>query len=458
MKSVVEECCAMKFVSSVVLLVLLFTAAPAARAQDTSGPVPLSLRQALALAASQGYDVQQARYRFAQARGQSLEGWSGFLPRLTISENYVRSNDPVFVFGTKLRQGVFAAQDFDLRQLNDPSDIENFATALQIQQPLFNVDAVFGKAAASAAATAGRYQLAWTERTVALHVEKAYYGLVLSRRQLAAIEGAVRSAEAHYAEVKAAFDQGLVSEADLLASRVRLGELQDQRLVAANAIDDAADGLRLLLGLEDTAVIEPTDSLTVVDFDPEAPGANAPVSSRSDLRALEYLAASAHRRSWMRRGEWIPKLNAFGTWQWNASAAFGQDASDWTVGVQLEWNLFDGLGKFGRARQAGAAAAEAGVQYRQALARGAAEIRRALRDFQTAKERIDVAETAVAQARESLRIMEDRFKEGMERSSDLLAREAVYTNATLRLEKAKYDLVVAASELKYYRGARAESE
>lgn len=416
----------------------------------------LSLDEALDLAAKNSYQILKARSQLREAEGQSLESWSGFLPHVSIAENFYQSNDPVAVFGIKLRQGVFSQQDFSIPMLNDPDDITNYTTVFQFQQPLFNLDAVFGKAAASNARRARAFGLKRTEEAIALEVEKAYYGIILSRRSLGALDQAVRSAETYYGEVNEAYKNDLVSEADLLGAEVRLAELEEQRIVARHQIANASDGLAFLLGLDDAVTIEPSDSLRCYPERVVVPDVDRANDTRSDLQALAFKHRATERNLWMQRSRWIPHMNAFGSIEWHSPDIFGDDGDDWSVGVQLEWKLFEGLGTWGRSKQAAAQAAMAGIEYREARAKSGMEVRRAVRKLMAAKERVGVAERAVAQAKESFRITEERFKEGLERASELFSREAAYTNARLRLLKAQYDLKVAVSELRFYRGSDAD--
>jgi len=206
--------------------------------------------------------------------------------------------------------------------------------------------------------------------------------------------------------------------------------------------------------MEDAAGILPTDSLTIAEGDLDSPDqALAAPADRSDLLALRYQEEAARQGLWMRRGEWIPRLNAFGSTEWDDPDVFGTSKNHWTMGFALEWNIFDGLGQWGRRSQAGAAAAAASIQYKEARARSGMEVRRAYRSLSTAKERVGVAQEAVGQSRESLRIVEARFRQGLERVSELIDKESANTNAELRLKKATYDFKIAQSELKFYRGS-----
>jgi outer membrane protein TolC len=80
------------------------------------------------------------------------------------------------------------------------------------------------------------------------------------------------------------------------------------------------------------------------------------------------------------------------------------------------------------------------------------QVRQTYRGLLTARERMDVAEQAVEQSGESLRIVEARFQKGLERVSDLLSGQSAYTDAQLRLQRAMYDFKVARSELQFYLG------
>jgi outer membrane protein len=416
---------------------------------------PLSLKEAITLSEKKSYEILISENQRRQTAGQNLEAWRAYLPDLVVSERGVRTNDPVSVFGIKLRQGVFTQDDFSLDQLNDPDRIDNFVTAVEVRQPLLNLDAMFGKSAAGSASKAAEFAHRRTKEAVALEVEKAYYSLVLAKSNFETIEKAVTSAQTHRLEVDAAYGKGLVSEADLLSSQVRVAEVEEQRLTAELDIANAEDHLKYLLGLGDSVSIVPTDSLSIAAGDLDASDAlrDATADNRSDLLALHYQAEAAHSNLWMRKGEWIPRVNAFGSTEWNDENVFGTRKNIWTLGLSLEWNIFDGLGRWGRQTEAGAAAAAASLRYKDALARGGMEIRRARRSLSTARERVGVARKAVDQSRESLRIVEARFEQGLERVSELVDKESATTSAELRLKKATYDFKIAQSELKFYSGA-----
>ncbi|MFQ5675387.1 MAG: TolC family protein [bacterium] len=412
----------------------------------------LSLQEALDIARDRSYQVRISNSAVRYAEGQNLESLSGFLPHVTIAENYIKSNDPVTVFSLKLKQGIFAQPDFNLSTLNSPDALVNFSTTFQVQQPVFNLDAIYGKSAASLGVKAKAASAQRVQETVSLQVRKAYFGVILARENVHAIGEAVQSARSHRDDARSAFEEGLTNQADYLAAEVRLSELEEQLITANYQVANASDALKFVMGLEEDGLIVLTDSL--VSPEPVQPEVNLDdlQTVRSDLRAVALQVRAASRNLWMKRASWVPRLNAFGAVEWNASRAFKKDASNWAVGVQLRWNLFEGFGQFGRSKQARAQKEQADVQYRQATERARMEARKAQRAVQAAAARIKVARSAVEQAREALRIVEARFNQGLEKASDLLDKDVELTQAKLRYLQAKHDYNIARSELDYASG------
>lgn len=455
-------------VAAILLLLLAGCyAGPSAYAQEQNVR-QLTLEEALKLARTNNHQVQIAREQLSQAKGQSLEAWNGFLPKVTVSETFVRSDDPVAVFGAKLRQQRFNAGDFggpgatamtnfmdpNLPLLNNPGEVNNFNTAIEVQQPILNFDAIYGKAAASAAVSGREYGVKRAEEAISLGVEKVYFGITLAKDKVAAIDQALKSINAYSSEAKAAFDKGLINEADLLSVQVRQAELQEQKMVAENDFRNASDNLRFLLRIEDNVLIDPVDSIVVNDTIPQVDVDN-PAVERNDIKAMESFETAASRnfnRTWM---GWLPRINGFARYDWHSDEILGDDGKNWMLGIRAEWDVLEGLGigKYGRVQKASAEAEEMRIKYEEAKEKSIVEVRQAMRDLVSARERVQIAEKSVAQAETSYRIVSSRFREGLERSSELLTKEAMLTNAKLRLLKAKYDYKIAMQELFYYSGS-----
>ncbi|NTV47806.1 MAG: TolC family protein, partial [Chlorobiales bacterium] len=233
----------------------------------------------------------------------------------------------------------------------------------------------------------------------------------------------------------------------------------EQRMVAENDFRNASDNLRFLLRIQENVLIEPTDSISVTESVPQV-DVNKPATERNDVKAMESFENAASRnfnREWM---GWLPRINGFARYDWNSDKLFGGDGKNWMLGIRLEWNVLEGLGigKYGRVQKASAEAEEMRLKYEEVKEKSVVEVRQASRDLNSAKERVDISQKSVAQADASYQIVSKRFREGLERSSELLTKEAMLTNAKLRLLKAKYDYKIAMRELLFYSGTASATE
>src|SRR5450631_107635 len=96
--------------------------------QASSEPSPLSLQQAATIAMEKN-PLRKAALADTKAASAGVQEARSFLmPRINFSETATRGDDPVYVFGSKLRQQRFTMNDLTLNQLNTPLPYGNFST------------------------------------------------------------------------------------------------------------------------------------------------------------------------------------------------------------------------------------------------------------------------------------------------------------------------------------------
>ena len=91
-------------------------------------PSALSLKQAVQIALGENPVLAAAKSQVDIAEQRVIQGRSGFLPRLNVSEGLRRTNNPTQVFSNKLNQENFTESDFAINRLNQPNAINDFAT------------------------------------------------------------------------------------------------------------------------------------------------------------------------------------------------------------------------------------------------------------------------------------------------------------------------------------------
>ncbi len=419
-----------------------------AKAGDRS--LRLSLADAITLARQNNSMVKAAQCRVDQAQARVVQTRQSYLPKVTLSETLVVTNDPGAALVFKLQQNSIQASDFDPAKLNNADVINDFNTSLQVMQPVYNADGAIGRTMALTAKKAQEHMAVRTGESVGLQVSKVYYGLLLARKNIEAIEQSIQTMQVHSNDAAKGYRAGLLTKSDKLSTDVRLAELQEQKLLLHDEIKNATDALSVMLNLAPGVAIVPTGDLVVDSVLPGGDEKNVP-ENRADLKALETYRQVADYQEEMVQASRLPRLNAFMQTNLHSNNIFG-GGSSWALGMNMQWNIFDGQATAGRIQEAKAQSREAMFNYEAAKSNSLVEVSKALRSLKTAKARIAVAGKSLEEAKVSLDYIGLQFKTGMAMTFELLMREQAYTYAKMRLNQAAYDYCVSRSELEYYRG------
>ena len=121
-----------------------------------------------------------ANQDFKSAQADYKQSAAIFLPNITASHTAISTTNPLMAFGSKLNQEILTASDFDPNLLNNPNRTQNFATKIEVLQPLINVDGIYGRQAAKAKMNAFALQTERTKEYLELEVNKSFMELQLS--------------------------------------------------------------------------------------------------------------------------------------------------------------------------------------------------------------------------------------------------------------------------------------
>ena len=410
----------------------------------------LSLSDALVMAGENNYTIKAARSRVDQAEARIVQSRQAYLPKVTLSETFVVTNDPGAALVLKLQQNIVQQSDFMPEKLNNADVINDFNTSIQVMQPVYNADAALGRQLAFTAKKAEEYMAARTGENIGLQVTRVYYGLILARKNIEAVEQSIKTMQAHSSEAAKGFRAGLLPKSDKLSTDVRLSELIEQKMMLHDEIKNASDALKVMLHLDAGVTIIPSGDLVIDRVLPS--GSDQAVSeNRSDLKALETWRQVAILQDDMIRASKRPRLNAFLQTNLHSNDIFG-GGSSWALGMNMQWNIFDGMATAGRIQEAKAQEREAMYNYEAARSGSFAEVEKSMRSLTTARARIAVAQKSLEEAKVSLDYISAQFKTGMAMTFELLMREQAYTYAKMRVNQARFDYCMAKSELAYYRG------
>ncbi len=406
-------------------LISVFTFAFFVKAQDT---ITISKASILEKVNDNNLQIKIAEKNAALAKADYNQSNSLFLPSISASHTAISTTNPLMAFGSKLNQEILTASDFNPALLNNPDVTQNFATKIEVLQPLINPDGFYGRQAAKSKFEAYQLQTERTKEYLVLEVNKAFMQLQLAYKAVAVLEKANTTGQANLKLVENYAKQGMLQKTDLLSVQVRVNEIKNQLQYAKSNVQNASDYLAFLLN-EDNAnkVFKPIEdienNIEIVAFESKL------ISNRKDILAMDKTVEAYSKMSKMNKMAYLPRLNAFGSYELFDTNVFQTGAKGYTVGAQLSWNIFDGYKTIGKNQKAKAELEKAQTESTQYKAQSQLELNKTNRQLADTENKVNLSKLALEQAQEAYRIRENRFKEGLEKTTDLLNSE------TLQLQK-----------------------
>ena len=379
--------------------------------------------------ADQTFKSAQADYRQSNAL---------FLPSITASHTAISTTNPLMAFGSKLNQEVLTASDFNPALLNDPAATQNYATKIEVLQPLINVDGLYGRQAAKSKMEAFQLQTERTGEHLALEVNKSFMQLQLAYKAVKVLEKANTTADANLKLITNYFNQGILQKTDVLSVQVRVNEIKNQLQYAKSNVRNASDYLAFLLNEDNTNKVfkplEELDNIIIISSNNTTLSGN-----RKDILAMDKSSEAYAKMYQSSKMNFLPTLNAFGSYELYDDTLFGTNAQGYLVGAQLSWKVFDGYKSIGKMEKAKADYQKAEVESQQYKSQSQLELNKTNRQLKDAENKVNLEKLALEQSQEAYRIRSNRFTQGLEKTTDLLQAETQMFQKELQLLQAVFE-------------------
>ena len=415
---------------------------------------PITLDEALALAARQSHDLVIARADADLAGADTLSAYAGVLPRLDLSAS---SGHQFFGPGTQ--------QGFDLstgRIITGASDFASYGYQLQLTQSLVDLGTWRTIAQARAAQQAAARTFDEQRLGVAFEVTRRFYELLRAQRSLQVLEKAAARSEELVTRADDLFTAGRAQKLDTFTARVNLGNDRIAVEQGRSRVVQARADLATVLGQAGDAAIEVVAPQAI-----ESPG--LPAGEPPPLPEL-LAAARARRPSLAAAGAQVeaatqgigaaeagllPTLGLSGSFGRNESEAFGKNGAfddptrryTASIGVGLSWNLFEGRRTQAAVRRAELSAEKARAGAARTADAVASEIATSRAAVVGLARQVSLNADNLTAAEQGLSLARQRLEAGL--ASQLEVRDATLklTQAELSLVQARIDHAVAAADL-----------
>ncbi len=427
---------------------MLYMGGLAAAAQE-----PLTLRQAINQALGQSPEAAIARADNQGAKASAAIARTQLLPQLNFTEDISRGNDPVYAFGTRLRQRQFTQADFALNALNFPQPIGNFSSrfsgtwaafdSFKTQREIRRADLLKESSSSSAKAT---------DQQIAFQVVEAYQAVLYAQREIDVAQHEQETAAALLASVEDHVNAGLAVESDRMAAQVNVAARKEELIAAQGDLELAWAQLREAMGTPElkASVLEPIEPHTFPQLalvDELATAAKA----RPDLIAMGQSQSAQASALGAARSDFGPRVSAYGNWEEDRTAFAGSGGNNWVAGVQISINILP-LGKRAQLAQQSAAKQRIDAQLSASQQHVRLEVSQAHIHRQTAALSLETAQAALNDSAESLRIVKNRYGAGLATITELLRAEDAERQSQSSYWHAVYGSAMAYAELLYATG------
>jgi outer membrane protein len=413
--------------------------------QNTPLPEPLSMAEAIQIAVEQNPEIKAARFHMDAVKSNSIKAQSGFFPQVNFSQSFNRTTNPMWAFGTKLNQSVITQADFDPQRLNDPDAINNFASTFALSWSIYEGGRTkLGWEQAKQNLSIASLTLERTRQNVIAQTAAAYVGLVLAQKNIMVVKQALETATANLKMIQSRYDSGFVVKSDLLRAKVRIADLEQQYLLAKSRFKIGEAMLNASMGSGDANPLNPVTPLTIGSEINETIDnwINIALSKRPEMENLRLEEEIAKKEVKKSRAGHYPDVNLIGNYEIN-SEDFSDSADNYTLGAVVRVNIFSG-NRISEETKTAKSMLSRVQEMQKSMELGIkVQTREAFLKAQSARERIQVVKISVDQAEESLRIVKNRYNNGLLTIVGLLDAEVARQQAHTNYFKALHDYKVA---------------
>lgn len=340
-----------------------------------------------------------------------------FLPQVAFSYSTFNTNNPLNAFGFKLQQKSITTSDFNPDVLNNPKPTSDFSTKLEVKQPLLNMDLLYQRKGAAKQIDLYKYKQERTKEYIAFEAEKAYLQLQLLYKSVTVLEEAKQTIEAVLLVTENYFKQGLIQKSDVLNVQIEQATLEYNLIKAKSEIKTTSDYISVLMGnsLGKIYTVDEEKSKEQLEIENQYN-----INKRADFLAMQTAIEATDLLIKSSKMSYLPKLNAFGSIQLNDNRLLGFGANSYLLGVQLSWDIFKGNSTKNTIIVQTQERNKLTTQLTQQKEQANFEIEKCKQEIKETTANINVHKITIKQADEALRILQNRYEQGLAKTSDVM--------------------------------------
>lgn len=437
--------------------------------QETSGKT-LTLQESISSALENNLAIKTAEEKVETAKQKVKEALGAMLPSLSASGSYtyfgelpttVFDIDPsMFGLPPEMMQAM-GGDGADAEEESEPNRIpmgqeDTYRAGLTLQQPVFMWGKLYNNyKQAKFGFQASQQELEAVKQQTILDVTTSFYGVLLTEKLMNVAEMAVDQVKAHVKTAQNLVDAGMATDFDLLRAKVQLANIESQLIRARNGLRLSKDNLKNTIGMDLGVEINIEGDLSYMPLDMNLDQLlDSAINNRPEIKQLRFQEQAGKKFISLAKAGNKPNLVLLGNYNLESYADTPGDAFDsdewsdsWNITLALEFPIFDGLATRARVKQAESGLRQVHIGMEQLMDGIGLEVRAAYLRLQESLQLLKAQEETVQQAKESLRIANLRYENGMITNVELMDAELAFTQAQTNQFNALHDYVIAIAKL-----------
>jgi outer membrane protein TolC len=307
---------------------------------------PLTLDEAIAIGLEASPGLHASRMRVESSAAKSRETRAARLPAIRLGGGYARLSEvppfqvnlPIFPSPVVVSQNYF----------------NSFTLRLGVQQPLFTGFRLqAGVEAAQMLERSAGHDLEKDRTEFVFAVKSAYWGLARAREFQKVIAENIRRVREHLKDVRAFFEQGLLTKNDVLRVELELSNAEIRQIEARDAAEVALTALNSLIGLPldtdvelATAAGSEASRLSAADSPPDESQVEAALANRAELKSADSRIKASEFSLKAARAGFYPQVFLSGNYYYlrpnpRYMPALDKFKGTWDVAVSVSFDLWN---------------------------------------------------------------------------------------------------------------------
>lgn len=429
-------------------------------AQDSLVPPQVTFKEYLTQVLSYYPSLKREHASIEKAIAHKALAASSQMPQFWASLKSEYGNDPVYVFGSLLRQNKFTSDDFALKHLNTPSSRSDNSAGIETEWLLFDFSQTAARIkSAGILSESIQFQAQLTHMEAILAASEVYSRLALTDVLLKTLEEQVSAGQEDIKALESLNQKGLALGADFYLARMtqtQLLQLKNETVAQRAAL---AMVFNVLRGADPSVPV-----MVTMDFDKSLTVSgnaqewiNKAVAHRLDIKAMEKTLEAGGIQVSAEKKSILPRVVAYGGVDEHVHKIGDSGGGNYMVGIKAKMEVFD-PGYGARVKLAKEELNRLAAQYQETKDQAAKEEAETYYRLQALSLNVQLAKNSCDDAKRALKLLVPLYREGQRTAVDILSLRS-NTIATmdrwLKLEASRRQSILA---LKFYAGELTSSE